>query len=191
MLPLTPSHDSPSSRIRHESAKLVVIGAAAVDVIAKAAGSSPTESALVTQSTVPGSVQTSLGGVARNMAEAAHRSLISLNKSKSGSNASRAATDSRTLLVAPVGDDSFGSLIRRETEAIGMRSDGFLSNIGDEAKTSGVERRSPVCNMFLSPTGDLLGGVADFSALDTLRSAEVSTISKSHRSFSELVCYLR
>lgn len=99
---------------------------------------------------------------------------------------SRAAADSRTLLVAPIGDDSFGSLIRRETEAIGMRSDGLLVDVGDEA-----ERRSPVCNMFLSPTGDLLGGVADFSALDTLRSAEVSTISTFHRSTIEVDCCYR
>lgn len=140
-------------------------------------------------------MQTSLGGVARNMAEAAHRSLISLDKTKSGSatntNPSRAAADSRTLLVAPIGDDSFGLLIRRETEAIGMRSDGFLSNVGEEANPGGAERRSPVCNMFLSPTGDLLGGVADFSALDTLRSAEVSTISTFHRSAIKFDCCYR
>lgn len=64
-----------------------------------------------------------------------------------------------------------------------MRSDGLLSepNSRSDSKPNSLEavlvqtgaRRSPVCNMLLSATGDLVGGVADFSALDTLRTTEV------------------
>lgn len=166
-------------------AELVIIGAAAVDIIAKVASSSSSSSstnsasALINHSTVPGTVQTSLGGVARNMAEAAHRSLTSLSLSDSGSEIS-----TETLLVAPIGDDAFGALIRRQTEDMGMRSDGYLSGTGTRESESGpgakssnltqdTERSTPVCNMLLSADGNLLGGVADFSALDTLRSDEV------------------
>jgi pseudouridine-5'-phosphate glycosidase/pseudouridine kinase len=146
--------------------ELIVVGAAAVDVIAQADSSTRSDSSLINASTVPGTVETSLGGVARNVAEAAHRTLLSL-KCPDASH--------RTLLVAPLGDDSFGAIIRQETESVGMRSDGLLVTTmpGCQTATHRAERRSPVCNMVLSRTGDLIGGVADFTALDTLRSSEV------------------
>lgn len=73
-------------------------------------------------------------------------------------------------MVAPLGDDPFGLLVQSQTEGMGMRSDGLLVGMKDRAVG---ERRSPVCNMVLSGDGNLVGGVADFSALDTLRSEEV------------------
>lgn len=131
------------------------MGAAAVDVIAQAASSS--DSSLIAHSTVPGMVRSSLGGVGRNVAEAAHRTLVSLGDTTS---------DLKTLLVSPIGDDAFGALVRGETKRIGMRTDGFLSNSED------TQRRTPVCNMVLTGAGDLVGGVADFGALDILKASE-------------------
>lgn len=166
-----PSQPKVSARISHTEATrpadLIVVGAAAVDVIAQAGSSLLSSNSLIKASTAPGTVRTSLGGVARNVAEAAHRTLQSLGSL----NAPR-----RSLLVAPLGDDSFGTMIRRETESIGMRSDGLLlaTSRGLRAATHGAEHRSPVCNMLISASGDLIGGVADFTALDMLRSAEVS-----------------
>lgn len=48
-----------------------------------------------------------------------------------------------------------------------MRADGLLEG----------ERRSPVCNMLLSDGGELVGGVADFSALEALGADEVLFLS--------------
>lgn len=76
------------------------------------------------------------------------------------------------MVVAPLGDDPFGLLVRSQTDAMGVRSDGFLLSKNGNT-TGGVERRSPVCNMVLDNDGNLVGGVADFSALDTLQSSEV------------------
>lgn len=150
-------------------AELIVVGAAAVDVIAQADPSSLSDNHLISASTVPGTVGMSLGGVARNIAEAAHRTLLSLGNSDASP---------RTLLVAPLGDDSFGGIIQQGTESIGMRSDGLLVTTapGRQTAIGRAERRSPVCNMVLSRSGDLIGGVADFTALDTLRSSEVRSV---------------
>jgi pseudouridine-5'-phosphate glycosidase/pseudouridine kinase len=104
------------------------------------------------------------------MAEAAHRSFQAFDPI-TDSSGTLPAKDSRTLLVAPLGHDSFGTLIREKSREIGMRTDGFL-----QAKQNDQERSSPVCNMVLSESGDLVGGVADFSALDTLTPQEVSPL---------------
>lgn len=169
--PVFPLEPKASPRIPREGATrppadLIVVGAAAVDVIAQAVSLSPSNNSLIIASTVPGTVQTSLGGVARNVAEAAHRAFLSL-RSPHASHGS--------LLVSPLGDDSFGIMIRREMESMGMRSDGLLFSPTSEWQTTtdGAERRSPVCNMLISGTGDLIGGVADFTALDSLHSSEV------------------
>lgn len=80
-----------------------------------------------------------MGGVARNMAEAAHRILTAQELPTS------------SLLLAPVGEDSFGKLLVEETEKLGMRTDGLLKSDG----------RTAVCDMVLDSTGNLVGGVAD------------------------------
>ncbi|KAG8925442.1 hypothetical protein FRC02_009685, partial [Tulasnella sp. 418] len=133
--------------------KLVVIGASAIDITAQAQASSQS----ATHSTSSGSVTVTLGGVARNMAEAAHRSSGSRHE---------------TLLVSPVGDDAFATLLHQDMKAMGMRGDGLLH----PTKLSGsnaVSRRTPVCNLVLDGEGSLVGGVADFEAMGTLNVNEV------------------
>lgn len=58
--------------------KLAVIGSAAVDITANAVLANST--CLGRHSTTPGTVSLTLGGVARNIAEAAHRVLASIPK---------------------------------------------------------------------------------------------------------------
>lgn len=138
------------------------MGATAVDITAHA---NPSTAGLISNSTVPGTVSISLGGVARNMAEAAHRSLSPLLPLSSPS--SLPLPSPATLLVSPLGQDAFGTLIHEHTSSMGMRTDGFLH----------VDvRKSPVCNMVLSGNGNLVGGVADFTALSTFGSEEVSSV---------------
>lgn len=112
----------------------------------------------MTQSTAPGSVSISLGGVARNVAEAAHRLLFRSPE-----------TASRTMLVAPVGNDAFASIISDQTKALSMRVDGFV-------KIADGTQRTPSCNMLLDSSGDLFGGVADFEALKHTSAEDVSSL---------------
>ncbi|CCL99025.1 uncharacterized protein FIBRA_01034 [Fibroporia radiculosa] len=129
------------------SADLVVFGSAAVDITAQA--SSATDSSIGVHSTMPGTVSLSLGGVARNVAEAAHRILSSRPTAELGT----------ALLVSPIGRDSFGRLLVDETRRIGMRTDGFIQM--DAA-------RSAICNMVMDGHGGLTGGVADMGIVHTL-----------------------
>ena len=111
-------------------------------------------SALATHSTSPGSVHMSPGGVARNVAEAAHRVLQALSNGDT-------FEPSKPLLISPVGDDAFAAVLALETEARGMRSDGLLKH------SSSVDRTA-VCNMFLDSHGDLQTGVADMSIISEI-----------------------
>ncbi|KAH9837205.1 indigoidine synthase A-like protein [Rhodofomes roseus] len=132
--------DLPNSSQAPEAA-LVVFGCAAVDITAQADPSLANTSVAV-HSTVPGSVSLTLGGVGRNLAEAAHRVLES--QSPDG------AKD--VVLVSAVGNDAFGRLLVNETEGMGMRTDGLITLDG---------ARSAICNMVLDSTGGLTTGVAD------------------------------
>ena len=128
-------------------AKLAVIGIAAVDIIAKAETAS---SGNVLRTTATGVVRNSLGGVGRNVAEAAHRSLPTPN--------------SDVLLVSPVGQDQFATHIRGTMDNIGMRTDGLIQM---------TEGRTPVVSMVLLGDGSLLSGVADVAIEDKISSKEV------------------
>ncbi|KZT02641.1 indigoidine synthase A-like protein [Laetiporus sulphureus 93-53] len=148
----TEPEQSDSSLVKESSvppAKLVIIGSAAVDVTAQADGSSVTDPSVGLHSTVPGTVSLSLGGVGRNVAEAAYRTLSS--RSEDGSAA--------TLLISSVGQDSFGRLLVNEMERMGMRTDGLITQ--DSA-------RSAICNLVLDSAGSLIGGVADMKIIDSL-----------------------
>ncbi|OAX44241.1 hypothetical protein K503DRAFT_852805 [Rhizopogon vinicolor AM-OR11-026] len=119
-------------------APLIVVGCAAVDITSQPL----TDSDLGHQSTSPGNVSMSLGGVGRNIAEAAHRVLSSYGHE----------FPAATMLVSAIGDDSFGRLISDETRMLGMRTDGLIPVHGG---------RSPVCSLLLERSGGLRAGVAD------------------------------
>jgi len=142
------------------------VGAAAVDVTSQPEKTSPAESSLGTHSTSPGQVVFSSGGVARNMAEAAHRILST----------SVAPQPHSVLLVSPLGNDPFAGLISEDARRLGMRTDGFLSE-------SDPNQRSAVCNLHLDSGGDLITGVADMSIVQTL-GAEPVRHSLSHTFFT-------
>jgi pseudouridylate synthase / pseudouridine kinase len=95
-----------------------------------------------------------LGGVARNVAEAAHRILASPLYN----------LPSATALVCGVGPDAFGRLLTDETKMLQMRTDAYLVN-----RTS----RSAVCNMVLDGHGALVSGVADMDIAEQLSGEQV------------------
>ncbi|KAJ3883357.1 indigoidine synthase A-like protein [Lentinula edodes] len=123
----------------NDNASLLVFGAAAVDISANAFEMA---SNFASGSTVPGTIAVSLGGVARNIAEASHR------VSPKGS----------VLLVAPIGNDAFGHLLTEGTANFGMRTDGLLLQ---------KNQRTAVCNMIMDSHGGLTTGIADMAILET------------------------
>ncbi|KAI0082293.1 hypothetical protein K474DRAFT_1655667 [Panus rudis PR-1116 ss-1] len=141
---------------------LAVVGSSAVDVTAQAKQS---DSTLALHSTVPGSVSVSLGGVGRNMAEAAHRLLTAFSSNLAQT----------TTLISPIGQDAFGKMLISESKGIGMRTDGFIE----------IDGRTAVCNMVLDGAGCLIGGIADMDiahnfdsqlALNALRRVKPSIV---------------
>ncbi|WFD34478.1 hypothetical protein MCUN1_001319 [Malassezia cuniculi] len=106
--------------------RIVVLGAAAVDVCAHG---KPTA-----RSTVPGHIQLSVGGVAHNVARAAH----AMSKPFA------------VQLIAPLAADVFGQYVKQDMSTFGMRTDGLVEHEG----------RTPACNLLLDD-GDLVAGVAD------------------------------
>lgn len=122
----------------------MIVGSAAVDVTAQAG---PTvKDDLVAHSTAPGSIMVSLGGVARNIAEASHRLLTAQSSVIS------------SVLVSPIGEDLFGTLMVDATKKIGMRVDGFITS----------KNRTAICNMILESNGNLISGVADMGITASL-----------------------
>lgn len=95
-----------------------------------------------------------LGGVGRNIAEAAHR-ILALHSS---------AMSTATVLLSHIGDDAFGRILSNEMHRTGMRIDGLIQKFGS---------RSAVCNLVLDSTGNLTGGVADMDIIRSLDSAAV------------------
>jgi len=135
------------------TARLVVIGSAAVDVVSQANAISDTNGSHGRQSTSPGIVSLHLGGVGRNIAEAAYR--VSTSRFQ--------AQPSATVLVSSVGDDAFGRFLLEEMRKIGVRTDGVMT----------AHQRSAVCNMVLDSSGNLIGGVAD---MDIIKSIQPETV---------------
>lgn len=130
-----PSSSSSSPHTPSPQANLAVVGSLAVDITL-----SPSHSPH--QTTSPGTVSLTLGGVASNVAGAAHSLL-------QGSN---------VLLVAPVGKDLLGDVARSGLKKRGMREDGLI-----EVGEGEGESRSATCGILLDEKGGLVGGVADMA----------------------------
>ncbi|ETW86879.1 hypothetical protein HETIRDRAFT_377513 [Heterobasidion irregulare TC 32-1] len=156
-----PSEQAPSPSPTEEkpAAKLLVVGSAAVDITSQA---SISDQGGGLHSTTPGSVSVSLGGVGRNMAEAAHRILMLQSTSSS----------STTILISAVGGDSFGRLLVDEMGRMGMRTDGLVHF---------ESSRSAVCNMVLDSGGNLVGGVADMDIISSLKPEKVLEYIQKHK----------
>ncbi|KAG6336097.1 hypothetical protein ID866_2994 [Astraeus odoratus] len=148
-------HDAPS--VEHKKASMVVVGCAAVDITSKIQETSD----ISEKTTYPGMLSLTLGGVGRNIAEAAHRVLARPEKGNAA-----------TLLVAPIGEDAFGKFIVDSTQSIGMRTDGLLSIAG---------QRSAVCNLLLDAKGGLQGGVADMELPQLWKGTEAVRVLQDHQ----------
>lgn len=113
---------------------VLVIGGSAMDLKATSAA------ALVAETSNPGHVTASPGGVGRNIAETIAR------------------LGSSVRLVSRVGDDAFGRLVLAETEAAGV----------DVAGVATDARSTPTYMAVLDVDGSLSVAVADFAAIDTM-----------------------
>ncbi|GAA5925742.1 hypothetical protein JCM10213_008872 [Rhodosporidiobolus nylandii] len=157
-----PTSTSPSSSAASTQpsphAPLVVAGSLAVDITF-----APTSSPL--QTTSPGSVSLTLGGVAGNVAGAAHALLGGED----------------TLLIAPVGRDLLGDVARTGLRKRGMREDGLI------AVQEGKDARSATCGILLDEKGELVGGVADMEITRALDGKKV--IERLETAQPKLVCF--
>ncbi|KAF8642405.1 hypothetical protein AX16_009670 [Volvariella volvacea WC 439] len=142
---------------RAQQAKLIVVGCAAVDLTATA--DSVVDCSLSKHSTTPGQVSFSLGGVARNVAEASHRVIASQQWNLS------------SMLVAPIGNDAFGAILKSESEKLGMKTTGLIE----------TEGRTAICNMLLDHEGNLMSGVADMEITKSLKAAQVIPLFQRHK----------
>ena len=106
------------------------------------------------RSTTPGQVSLTLGGVARNIAEAAHRIMVSTPQ-----------TTEPPLLISHLGNDSFAKLLKSEMQSFGMRTDGLLE--------SDTRRGTAVCSMVIDNEGELFGGIADMDITEALTPEQV------------------
>lgn len=149
-----------TARVMQVPAKLVSIGSTNVDITAQAAPETASDTILGQHSTLPGAVTLSLGGVSRNIAEAAHRVLSPTN------DATQVASGD-VLLVSALARDAFGRLLVEETARMGMRTDGLL----EAAAADGA--RTAVCNMVLDGQGGLMGGIADMDVMRLLEKDKV------------------
>ena len=121
---------------------VLVIGASAIDLKATSGAS------LIPETSNPGAVSASPGGVGRNIAETLARLGTSVR------------------LVSRVADDSFGRLVLAETAAAGV-------DVGDVHLDAD---RTATYVAVLEPDGSLAVAVADFSAIDSMTLAHVTAL---------------
>lgn len=140
--------------------RMMVIGAAAIDITSQVDpghGRNP----LKTGSTSPGSVKFSLGGVALNIARTSQQ--LGVND---------------VMLVSEIGAESFlTDYLLKKFQSIGLRSDGLRLS---HTSSTGI------VNMFLSPEGDLLGGLADLKLTDHL-DPQIANLVRNHK--PNVVCF--
>ena len=137
--------------------KILVIGSAAIDVTAQARPSTGS----VLHTTVPGSVQFTPGGVARNIAECATKLSNPNEVVLLSAIGTRMASEQQTT------PDTFGSILQAEMDSSGMRTDGLIPRQAGTSSTA-------VCNLILGNDGGLIAGIADMGIAETITVDEVS-----------------
>jgi len=100
-------------------------------------------------STSAGTVRLSTGGVALNVARAAHAMV---------------SRETDVLLCAPYGEDVFGATLAEEVKKAGMRTDALLST-----------KKTAVCNLLLNAAGELVTGTADMDMIEETMTPDTVT----------------
>ncbi|KAI8367734.1 Ribokinase-like protein [Blakeslea trispora] len=143
---------------------LLVIGGIALDITAtvgKTVGTS------ILHTSTPGHVTQSLGGVGRNVAEAAWR------------------TGAKNVkLVSVVGDDLAGESVKQGMKAIGMTTE-YIQTLKDQP--TAVTIQPSVYNALHSNDGQLVAAVADMNIFDSLDASTVTSVMQSER--PDFVCF--
>lgn len=132
----------------------MIVGCAAMDITAQQHMESP-------QSTAPGTVCLSAGGVALNVARAAHAML---------------PKETDVLLCASYGEDKFGRMLVEEVKNAGMRTDALIP-----------VKKTAVCNLLLNAAGDLVTGTADMDVVEECMTPDVVT-KQIQRHMPSVVC---
>lgn len=175
----TPTPEPAPAPTPPATASVIVIGILAVDISMIPTSASPL------RTTAPGTVRLSLGGVAGNVAGAAHSLLHSATAtpSTSASAAAPAQGSPEVLLLAPIAKDLLGEVARTGLEQRGMRTDGLMLVDPEPSPGRGAERqsngaaRTATCGILLDEGGELVGGIADMEIGQHLEGGEVSPAS--------------
>ncbi|CAO3591153.1 unnamed protein product [Absidia cylindrospora] len=137
---------------------LLVIGGVALDITATASHSTGLQSLLHTST--PGKVRQTLGGVGRNVCEAAMR------------------TGAPSLMVSATGDDLAGSTLRQ-----GMDHMGLDTSLIDILPSQGTA----VYNAFHDHDGQLIAAVADMDIFDSMNFTQLREVFTKYQ--PSLVCF--
>ena len=134
---------------------IIGVGAANVDVHGRS------RAAVVMRDSNPGHLHTSVGGVTRNVLE----------------NLARQGVETR--LVSAVGDDVYGQMIRRGSEAAGI----------DMSQVVTVPGATSSCYIaILDDAGDMLLGMSDMSILKSLTNEDIDRRAELLREAAAIVC---
>lgn len=125
---------------RQTTIDVACFGSAHIDVIAQAAGS------LATESSTPGVVTTSAGGVAFNVA------------------CNLAALGRGVSLVSRVGDDDEGAAVRRELQRLGIDASHISASSIETGRYVAIETNE----------GELVTAISDTRAIESARPSEIS-----------------
>ncbi|OBZ88768.1 hypothetical protein A0J61_03189 [Choanephora cucurbitarum] len=137
---------------------LLVIGGIALDITATVGKTAATS---ILHTSTPGHVAQTLGGVGRNVAEAAWR------------------TGAKNVkLISVVGDDLAGESVRKGMETIGMTTE-HIHTLKNQP--------TAVYNALHSNDGQLIAAVADMNIFDSLEPSKVTSIIQSEK--PDFICF--
>lgn len=153
-MPSTLTTPSPLTTDSPTKSRVVVLGTAALDITARPAG--PAE---LRGTTYPGEVWLNSGGVAQNVALAASQ-----------------LTSAPVTLIAPVGDDLFGSVLRQQLSETRVELRGL---------PVGKEERTATAVLSLDANGDLSEGTVDMNILERVTGKAVRAALDSFRAEDE------
>ncbi|KAI8883667.1 Ribokinase-like protein [Backusella circina FSU 941] len=136
---------------------LFVIGGLALDITATTAKTTATS---ILHTSTPGSVRQSLGGVGRNVAEAAFR------------------TGGNVHLISTVGDDLSGEAVLQGMRSIGMNTE-YIQTIKGQP--------TAVYNALHSNDGQLVAAVADMNIFEQMNDSKILTLLEKEK--PSLICF--
>ena len=149
---------------------ILVVGGATVDVV----GTPGKDSAFRQRTSTPGAVQTTSGGVARNITEA----LARLSASTPAQIGDADANTNDIVFSSVIGDDGFGKTLCQDLEALGVNTDHVRVSKG---------QKTAVYQAILDETGDLNAAIAAMDIMKEIDGRQVDKLAMAYPNPSVIV----